>query len=418
MIKGNNPENIRYGSTLATDAFAGLRFDFMLSNPPYGKSWKTDQGQILEKEGSRPSSWTPASKCACRISGERETVSATPAVDDGQLLFLMEMVSKMKRLKDPRWAAHRHRPQWLRPLHRECRRRCQQYPPVPHRERPVGSHHPAPEQHFLQYRHHHLHLGAVQQKNQPRDGKVQLIDASQLYEKLRKNLGEKNCAFTRAHIGQITRAYLDLPHDGVSKIFDNSDFGYYKVTVERPSRKAAQLTPERIVGLRFVPALRDVMAWAYEKWGDEIYLRLTDYRKTIEAHIEKEDINLAAKNIKAMLNPKTWTDQRPLLGVAEQLMASIGRELFMDFNMFTEKVDAFLKAGKIQLSASEKNQILNAVSWRDEKAERVVKKAHKLSGKKLGELLTEFSCTQEQLHDFGYWPTKTKGEYVEYEKQF
>lgn len=53
MIKGNNPENIKFGSTLATDAFLSTRFDFMLSNPPYGKSWKTDQGQILEKTGSK-----------------------------------------------------------------------------------------------------------------------------------------------------------------------------------------------------------------------------------------------------------------------------------------------------------------------------------------------------------------------------
>ena len=96
-------------------------------------------------------------------------------------------------------------------------------------------------------------------------------------------------------------------------------------------------------------------------------------------------------------------------------MKAIGGELFMDFNIFTDKVDACLKAGKILLSASAKNQILNAVSRRDEKAERVIKKEHKLSGKKLGELLSGFSCTQEQLHDFGYWPTGIKGEYVEYE---
>lgn len=98
-------------------------------------------------------------------------------------------------------------------------------------------------------------------------------------------------------------------------------------------------------------------------------------------------------------------------------MKSVGQELFMDFNVFTEKVDACLKANKIKLTASEMNQLLNAVSWYDEKAERVLKKIHKLSGKKLEELLTELSCTQEQLSDFGYWPTKVKGEYVEYESE-
>jgi len=157
------------------------------------------------------------------------------------------------------------------------------------------------------------------------------------------------------------------------------------------------------------------MEWAYEKWGDEIYSKLSDHRKTIEAHLEKEDINLTAKNSKMLLNPHTWESQRVLLGVAQQLMESIGQELFMDFNIFTEKVDDCLKANKIQISASEKNQILNAVSWRDENAERVIKKIHKISGKKLDELLVELSCSQEQLHDFGFWPTDTKGEYVEYE---
>ena len=103
--------------------------------------------------------------------------------------------------------------------------------------------------------------------------------------------------------------------------------------------------------------------------------------------------------------------------VANLLMKSVGQELFMDFNLFTEKVDACLKAAKIKLTASEMNQLLNAVSWYDEKAERVIKKVHKLNGKKLEELLAELFCTQEQLADFGYWPTKVKGEYVEYESE-
>ena len=104
-----------------------------------------------------------------------------------------------------------------------------------------------------------------------------------------------------------------------------------------------------------------------------------------------------------------------MLGVAGQLMEAIGQELFLDFNIFKGEVDDFLKAKKIKLSASEKNQILNAVSWRDEKAERVVKKVHKISGKKLEALLVELDCSHEDLHDFGYWPSDTKGDYIEYE---
>jgi hypothetical protein len=71
-------------------------------------------------------------------------------------------------------------------------------------------------------------------KADKRKGKVQLIDASNLYQKLRKNLGEKNCEFTDEHIHQITQLYLEMPNEGISKVFNNRDFGYYKVTVERP----------------------------------------------------------------------------------------------------------------------------------------------------------------------------------------
>lgn len=97
MIKGNNPENIKFGSTLATDEFSGMRFDFMLSNPPYGKSYKSDQKFILDKkEVLDPRFEVPLKN----FQGESEILPAIPRSSDGQLLFLMDMVSKMKRLDE------------------------------------------------------------------------------------------------------------------------------------------------------------------------------------------------------------------------------------------------------------------------------------------------------------------------------
>ena len=415
MIKGNNPENIRCGSTLAEDEFAGLRFDFMLSNPPYGKSWAGDQKYILDgKEVLDRRFQVPLKD----FRGVEDTVAATPRSSDGQLLFLMEMVNKMKNLdKGP--AGSR-----IASVHNGSSLFTGD----------AGGGESNIRRHVIE----NDYLEAIIQlpnnlfyntgittyiwvlsnkKLEQRRDKVQLIDASQMFRKLRKNLGAKNCEFAPEHIREITQLYLDMPHDGISKIFDNSDFGYFKVTIERPSRKAAQFTPERIATLRFAPALSEVMEWAWEKWEEEIYPKLTDHRKVIEAHIEKEEINLTAKNSKALFDPATWAYQKALLEIADLLMTSVGQELFMDFNVFTEKVAACLKAAKIKLTASEMNQLLNAVSWYDEKAERVIKKVHKLSGKKLDELLAELSCTQEQLADFGYWPTKVKGEYVEYESE-
>lgn len=413
MIKGNNPENIKCGSTLATDEFAGMRFDFMLSNPPYGKSWSGDQKHIVDGKQVLDSRFEVP---LADFRGVESIVAATPRSSDGQLLFLMEMVNKMKALdKGPGGSriASVHNGSSL-----------------------FTGDAGGGESNIRRYIIENDYLEAIIQlpnnlfyntgittyiwvlsnKKEPqRQGKVQLIDASQMFRKLRKNLGAKNCEFAPEHIKEITRYYLDMVENGKSKIFKNSDFGYCKVTIERPSRKAAQLTPERIADLRFVPALREVMEWVYEKWGDTIYTELADHRKIIEAHLEKEEINLTTKNAKALFNPQTWENQRALLEVAEQLMKAIGQELFMDFNIFEDKVDTYLKTNKINLSASEKNQILNVVSWYDEKAEQVVKKVHKLTGKKLEALLAELDCKPEELQDFGYWPSDNKGEYIEYE---
>ena len=133
--------------------------------------------------------------------------------------------------------------------------------------------------------------------------------------------------------------------------------------------------------------------------------------------MEKEEISLSVKQKKALFDPATWDAQRTLLQRGGAVMAEVGQELFLDFNQFTAQVDAALKLHQVKLTASERNQLLNAVSWYDEQAERVIKKIHRLSGKKLEELLTELDCTREQLADFGYWPTESKGEYVEFESE-
>lgn len=413
MIKGNNPKNIKCGSTLATDEFAGMRFDFMLTNPPYGKSWAADLKYIKDGKQILDRRFEVSLK---DFRGNDETVPATPRSSDGQLLFLMEMVSKMKALdKSPQGSriASVHNGSSL-----------------------FTGDAGGGESNIRRYIIENDYLEAIIQlpnnlfyntgittytwvlsnnKSVERRGKVQLIDASAMFRKLRKNLGEKNCELAPEHIREITRYYLEMEENGISKIFNNSDFGYFKVIIERPSRKAAQFTPERIACLRFVPALREIMEWSYGKWGDDLYTDLADHRKAIEAHLDKEEIDLTAKKSRALYNPQTWQSQKALLAVAEQLMEAVGRRLFMDFNIFRDKVNDFLKANKVKLSASEKNQIFNAVSWRDENAKRVIKKKQKLSSKKLETLLEKFGCKEEQLQDFGYWPSDTNNVYLEYE---
>lgn len=413
MIKGNDPEKIKFGSTLSTDEFAGTRFDFMLSNPPYGKSYKSEQKFILDGKEVLDPRFQVVLK---NFKGIEETVPATPRSSDGQLLFLMDMVSKMKSLKDSPLGTR------IASVHNGSSLFTGD----------AGS----GESNIRRYIIENDWLEAITQlpnnlfyntgittyiwilsNNKPshRKGKVQLIDASALYQKLRKNLGEKNCEFSAEHIDKITHLYLEMPNQGISKVFDNSDFGYYKVTVERPLRLAAQFTPERLAALRFVPGLREAMEWMYEQWGEAIYSQLTEHQAAIEVYLEQEGIDLDKKKREALLALKTWETQHELMAVGEKLMAKVGQGLWMDFNEFSVKVEAAIKNLAIKLSASEKNQLLSAVSWRDEKAEKVIKKIHKLKNEALNELLVELDTSEEHLQDFGYWIGKKTGQWIEYE---
>ena len=422
MIKGNDPGNIKSGSTLSTDQFTGTYFDFMLSNPPYGKSWNSELKYIKDgKDVIDP-------RFIVRLKdywGNEADADATPRSSDGQLLFMMEMVSKMKSLKQS-----------------------------PHGSRIASVHNGSSlftgdagsgESNIRRYIIENDLLSAIIQmpnnlfyntgittyvwllsNNKPehRKGKVQLIDAGQRYAKLRKNLGAKNCEFKSEHIQEIQKAYKDFKtierqndEDLAAQVFDNSDFGYYKVTIERPKRLKAQFTEERIAELRFDKTLKEPMQWAFETFGDKVYTNLKDLEKEILNWCEDNEIDLNAKKRKTLVSPSLWKKQKDILDVAVLLLDKIGTEEYNNFNVFKEEVDAILKRQKIKLSATEKNAILNAVSWYDEAAEKVIKKVQKLKNEKLDELLSHLDCTVEELPDYGYYPTDKANEYIVYETE-
>lgn len=422
MIKGNNPENIRSGSTLSTDEFAGKTFDFMLSNPPYGKSWSSETKYI--KDGNQ----IIDPRFQVRLKdywGNEEDADATPRSSDGQLLFLMEMVNKMKALKQS-----------------------------PGGSRIASVHNGSSlftgdagggESNIRRYLIENDWLECIIQlpnnlfyntgittyiwilsnkKTKDRRGKVQLIDASQLYRKLRKNLGNKNCEFAPEHIREIVKVYASMDvieregEEGIaSQVFDNEDFGYYKVTIERPKRLKAQFTEERIAALRFDKGLREPMEWAWSQYGDKVYSELKKHEKEIIGWCEKQELNLNTKQAKALTGSALWEKQKSLFETATVLMNEIGAGEHNDFNVFSEEVDKVLKAKKIKLSASERNTILNAVSWYDPAAEKVVKGTRKFSREELNQLLKHLNCTEDQLKDYGYYSTETQGEFLEYETE-
>ncbi|MCH8490844.1 MAG: type I restriction-modification system subunit M [Oceanicaulis sp.] len=422
MIKGNNPENIRVGSTLSTDEFSGHTFDFMLSNPPYGKSWASeikyikDGGTIIDP------------RFVVRLSdywGNEEEVDATPRSSDGQLLFLMEMVNKMKSTSQSTLGSRiasvhngsslftgdagggesnirRHiiENDWL-----DC---IIQLPNNLFYNTGITT--------YIWLLHNN--------KEAKRKGKVLLIDASQRFSKLRKNLGNKNCELTKDHINEIQQAYQNFENidrqgdEGLAaKIFSNHDFGYYKVTIERPARLKAQFSSERIAELRFDKTLRETMQWAYETYGENVYSDLNGIEKELLDWCEKNDVDLNAKKRKALVSAPTWKKQKNLLDVATHLMKTIGTDEFADFNTFSTLVDGELKASRSKLTVSERNAILQAVTWYDESAAKVIKKTQKLSGDKLNQLLHHLGCTVDQLPNYGYYPSGKSSEYIIYESQ-
>jgi type I restriction enzyme M protein len=422
MIKGNNPENIRVGSTLSTDEFSGISFDFMLSNPPYGKSWATEQKYIKDgKEVIDP-------RFSIRLKdywGNEEEVDAIPRSSDGQLLFLMEMVNKMKPLSQSPLGSR------IASVHNGSSLFTGD----------AGS----GESNIRRYIIENDFLSAIIQlpnnlfyntgittyiwllsNNKPanRKGKVQLIDAGQRFAKLRKNLGAKNCELKPEHIQEIMDAYAACENterkadsDLATQVFDNSDFGYYKVSIERPKRLKAQFTAQRIEVLRYDKTIKEAMQWVYENYGDKAYTQLNSFEEEILAWCEKNDIDLNAKKRKALLSPQTWEKQKAILNAATHLLDAIGSGEYSNFNDFQSKVEAELKAQKLKLSGTEKNAIYAAVSWYCETADKVIKMTQKLSGDKLDALIHHLNCTEEQLPDYGYFPTGKKGEYITYETE-
>lgn len=426
MIKGNNPENIRVGSTLSTDEFSAHRFDFMLSNPPYGKSWNSEVKYI--KDGKNVIDPRFQIELA-DYWGNKETVDATPRSSDGQLLFLMEMVNKMK-------------PAGTSPL-------GSRIASVHNGSSLFTGDAGSGESNIRRYIIENDRLDTIIQlpnnlfyntgittyiwlltntKPEARKGRVQLIDANLLYRKLRKNLGDKNCEFSDKHVEQITDAYLNFvpvereidansdPLGIAVKVFDNEDFGYHKVTIERPDRRRAGFSVERIAPLRFDKSLREPMEWLWAEHGEKVYEAgfLKGETKAITAWCEEQGITLNAKQRGKLIDTKYWIKLRDLLNIASQLMGDIGTEETADFNAFRDAVTRAVKARKTKLSATEKNVILNAVSWYDEKAEKVIGKRYQLSDDGVAGLAERFGCAEEELADFGYY-RQQDGSYLTYE---
>jgi len=247
LIKGEGAEaeNLKFGSTLSSDGFPSREFDFMLSNPPYGKSWKTD----LERMGGKGD--IKDSRFVVQY-GDDPAYSMITRSSDGQMMFLVNKISKMKHGTRPgsriaevhngsslftgdagqgesnirRWIIEND---WLEAI--------------------IA----LPENMFYNTGIATYIWLLSNRKTDERKGKVQLIDASGWYVPLRKNLGKKNCEFSDEQIRVICDLIIHPRETEQSKIFPNEAFGYRKITVERPL-KVRGIDPDAVYSAKEIKA--------------------------------------------------------------------------------------------------------------------------------------------------------------------
>jgi len=316
--EGEEAENMKYGSTLSSDAFPSHEFDFMLSNPPYGKSWKTD----LERMGGKGD--IKDSRFIVQHNDEPE-FKMIPRSSDGQLLFLVNKVSKMKhnnpfgsRIAEVhngsslftgdagqgesnirRWIIEND---WLEAI--------------------IA----LPQNMFYNTGIATYIWVLSNRKPDHRTGKVQLIDATEWYVPLRKNLGKKNCEFSEEHISSICDLILEFEETEQSKVFPNEAFGYWKITVDRPLRLRVDLSTEQFEG--FCKSCQKVK-------------------------------------------------EKPLAKVVEKVKEKIGPGPHRDFNVFMSMIEKIAADQNMSLTTKRKKMIQTELASIDEAAAPVIKKIHK-----------------------------------------
>lgn len=223
LIKGNNADFIKDGNTLSDDQFEGQTFDYIISNPPFGREWKNEKTKV-EKEAKRG--------FAGRFG------PGLPAVGDGQMLFLLTAISKMKDIKDggSRIAIiHNGSPLFTGDAGSgpsEIRKYILENDLL---EAIIA----LPNDIFYNTGiATYIWVLSNKKRGTKREGKVQLINANGLFEKRRKALGNKRNDIPETAIEEITQLYGDFRETEISKIFNTEDFGYTKIVVERPLRDA------------------------------------------------------------------------------------------------------------------------------------------------------------------------------------
>lgn len=407
LIKGQDVSRIKLGNTLSNDQLPADRFDYMLSNPPFGVDWKKIEGEINDEHLQKG------------FSGRFGP--GLPRVSDGSLLFLLHLIGKMRDAQNgggrigiilngsPLFTGGAGSGE------SDIRRYILEADLL---EGIIA----LPTDMFYNTGIATYIWILSNKKIAERKGKVQLIDGSNLCDKMRKSLGSKRHQMGDEDIRLITRTFgniesvsattLDVlglekapeqkssrgrqsatakseaPKTFASKIFNNTDFGYRRLTIERPLRLSTQIADEAIATLRFAPKpfnapmerLCEVFA---SQWRDENYGDFTTLATEARAIIKAEFAELKEKQIKDLFDSKLWQFQRELMEKARRIRAAVGAQaggkevISNDFNQFQLTLKGALNTAGVKLDAKENKQLIDAITRKNPNAEPVVKKVLK-----------------------------------------
>lgn len=348
LIKGEDSDNIKPNCIFEKDGFPKERFDYMLANPPFGVEWKQQQKAITNENE--------------KLGYDGRFGAGLPRINDGSLLFLQHMISKMRTPEDggsrigivfngsplftgDAGSGESNIRQWI--IENDWL------------EAIVA----LPDQLFYNTGISTYIWIVTNRKEERRIGKIQLIDAREFYVKMRKSLGNKRNQIGDGEenrpdqIGEISKVYGNFKHDEtrtlgidgikkqvmVSKIFDNADFGYNKITVERPLRLNFQASSERIARL------------------DEVrgFIKIAESDKKNET-IRQQEIEAGKKRQEAIKN---------LLVGANDYSPLQSPQLFKDRISFLKELKALDHKSSVNLSTPELKAILEALGEKDETAE-------------------------------------------------
>jgi len=391
LLKGEDPEKIVYGSTLSQYGFdRELRFDFMLTNPPYGTSWADDKKAL--SIGDKGKIIDPRFKV-----GENK-INVSSRVNDGQLMFILHMLSKMKDTEQGSRIASIHNGSALftgdaGQGESEIRKHIIT---KDYLEAIIA----LPNDIFYNTGIPTYIFIMTNRKPEHRKGKIQLINANgeKFFEKEKKSLGSKRNKLSAKNINDIINLFLQFEETEYSKIFDNDEFGYSQIIVHRPLRLMVQFTGIKIHSLRFVSNNAKLREELYREFGNEVYEKegakkleewllnyfIQDNENTDENNDDAEtEITITSlpkkkqKIVKQLIETGSWKCDLELMNNAKIISEKFGETIYDDFNAFNELLEQELNEQKIKLTAKDKKDIINAIAWTDPKAKEVIKKKHK-----------------------------------------